>query len=126
MFNPDKYLTVRWQMGGRVFPILDCYGLVHEIRKDLGLPYWPLFESVTKDGRQMADFCDEFRKQITQCQPFPGAVAACYSGGVIGHLGVVVDVDGALMAAESNPKKNITFMPLSRFERRFQKVEYYQ
>lgn len=126
MFNPDKYLTVRWQMGGRVYPVLDCYGLVHEVRKDLGFPEWPLFESVTKDGRQMADFCDEYRKQIKPCQPSPGAVAACYSGGLIGHLAVIVEINGELMAAESNPKRNITFMPMARFERRFQKVEYYQ
>ena len=28
MINIDKYLTVRWQMGGRTFPVLDCYGIV--------------------------------------------------------------------------------------------------
>ncbi len=36
MLNIDKYLTVRWQMGGRTFPVLDCYGIVHEVRRDLG------------------------------------------------------------------------------------------
>jgi len=125
MFNPDKYLTVKWQMGGRVFPILDCYGLVHEVRKDLGLPHWPLFESVIKEDKKMGEFCDEFKREITPCQPQSGAVAACYSGGVISHLGVVVLINGELQVAESNPHRNITFMPLSRFTRRFQKVEYY-
>ena len=36
MLNIDKYLTVRWQMGGRTFPVLDCYGIVHEVRRDRG------------------------------------------------------------------------------------------
>ncbi|MBL1816422.1 nitrite transporter, partial [Klebsiella pneumoniae] len=49
MLNIDKYLTVRWQMGGRTFPVLDCYGIVHEVRRDLGLPEWPAFEAVIKE-----------------------------------------------------------------------------
>lgn len=49
MFNPDKYLSVVWQKGGRTFPRLDCFGLVNEIRRDLSLPEWPDFAGVTKD-----------------------------------------------------------------------------
>ncbi|MCB4843331.1 nitrite transporter, partial [Providencia rettgeri] len=50
MFNIDKYRSVTWQKGGRAYPHLDCYGIVHEIRQDLGLPNWPVFEGVTKDN----------------------------------------------------------------------------
>jgi hypothetical protein len=32
MFNPDKYLSVTWRMGGRTYPILDCYGVIHEVQ----------------------------------------------------------------------------------------------
>jgi hypothetical protein len=46
MFNPDKYLSVVWQKGGRVYPALDCFGIVNEVRKDLGLPLWPDFSGV--------------------------------------------------------------------------------
>ncbi|HDZ2095875.1 TPA: nitrite transporter, partial [Klebsiella pneumoniae] len=24
MFNPDKYRSVKWQKGGRAYPLLDC------------------------------------------------------------------------------------------------------
>lgn len=125
MFNPDKYLTVKWQMGGRVYPILDCYGLVHEVRKDLGLPYWPLFESITKEGEVMGRFCEEFKQSITPCKASSGAVAACYVGRLISHLGVVVEINGEMLVAESNPHKNVTFLPIGRFERLYQRVEYY-
>jgi hypothetical protein len=37
MFNPDKYRSVEWQKGGRAYPALDCFGIVNEIRRDLGL-----------------------------------------------------------------------------------------
>ncbi|STU76591.1 nitrite transporter [Klebsiella pneumoniae] len=50
MFNPDKYRSVTWLKGGRVYPQLDCFGIVNEIRRDLGLPEWPDFAGVTKEG----------------------------------------------------------------------------
>ena len=49
MFAPDKYRSVTWLKGGRVYPQLDCFGIVNEIRSDLGLPLWPDFAGVTKD-----------------------------------------------------------------------------
>jgi hypothetical protein len=35
MFNPEKYRSVTWLKGGRVYPQLDCFGIVNEIRRDL-------------------------------------------------------------------------------------------
>ena len=126
MLNIDKYLAVRWQMGGRTFPVLDCYGIVHEVRRDLGLPEWPAFEGVIKDGDEMHIACNNFRQNVVRCEPCPGAVAACYMGGVIGHLGIVVELSGLLYVIECNPRRNVTILPLARFERQFLKVEYYQ
>ena len=126
MLNIDKYLSVTWQMGGRVFPILDCYGLVHEVRRDLGLSDWPAFEGVIKEGDEMHAACSGFRGTVTQCEATEGAVAACYRGKMIIHLGIVVRLNGLLHVIESNPKKNVTILPLRRFERQYARVEYYQ
>ncbi|HBY5919938.1 TPA: nitrite transporter [Raoultella ornithinolytica] len=128
MLNIDKYLTVRWQMGGRAFPVLDCYGIVHEVRRDLGLPEWPAFEAVIKEPGSpgMGEFCESFSRDLTPCMPCNGAVAACYMGKMIGHLGVVVEMEGLLYVIECNPRRNVTILPLARFERQFLKVEYYQ
>ncbi len=67
MLNIDKYLTVRWQMGGRAFPVLDCYGIVHEVRRDLGLPEWPAFEAVIKErgSPEMGELCESFSRDLT-------------------------------------------------------------
>ena len=35
MFNSDKYLSVKWLKGGRIYPELDCFGIINEIRGDL-------------------------------------------------------------------------------------------
>ncbi len=50
MFNSDKYFSVKWLKGGRIYPELDCFGIINEIRCDLLLPLWPDFSGVTKDG----------------------------------------------------------------------------
>lgn len=126
MLDIDKYLSVVWKMGGRTYPILDCYGIVHEVRHDLGLSEWPIFEGIIKDGGSIDIVAKEFKNNISQCDPSPGAVAACYEGGMISHLAVIVEIGGILHAMESNPKKNVTILPLQRFERRYMKVEYYQ
>lgn len=42
MFNADKYCSVTWLKGGRVYPQLDCFGIVNEIRRDLKLPSGPI------------------------------------------------------------------------------------
>lgn len=126
MLNIDKYLSVRWQMGGRTYPILDCYGVVHEVRRDLGFHEWPAFEGIIKEGDAMHSACNDFRCRVVRCEPCEGAVAACYLGRLIGHLGVVITVNGLLHVMECNPRKNVTVLPLKRFERQYVKVEYYQ
>ncbi len=30
MFHSDKYLSVKWLKGGRVYPELDCFGIINE------------------------------------------------------------------------------------------------
>lgn len=126
MFNIDKYRSVTWQKGGRAYPYLDCYGIVHEIRQDLGLPTWPVFEGVTKDDNGLDKEAKLLAKNVNRCEPVQGAVAACYTSSMITHVAIVVDINGLLHAVECNPKSNVTILPLSRFERRFSHVEYYQ
>ncbi|EFO3132952.1 formate/nitrite family of transporter [Escherichia coli] len=54
------------------------------------------------------------------------AGAACYSGSTVTHVGVVVEINGQLHVAECNPGMNVTFLPVSRFKRRFVKVEFWK
>lgn len=127
MFNPDKYLTVRWQMGGRVYPVLDCYGLVHEVRKDLGLPKWPDFSGVISEGDAMHKIVTSFQSNVVECMPCLGAVAVCYKAEMAVHLGIVVTVDGELRVMESQIRTNATLLSIGRFESRYMgKVRYFK
>lgn len=126
MFVADKYLSVLWQKGGRSYPELDCYGIITEIRKDLGLPAWPNFAGVTKDDDGLDVEARGLMKQLMLCEPCEGAGVACYSGSMVTHVGIVVMFNGEMHVAECNPKTNVTFLPLARFKRRYIRVEFWQ
>lgn len=126
MFNPDKYRSVTWLKGGRAYPELDCFGIVNEIRRDLGLSEWPDFAGVTKDGAGLDREARKLMLRLERCEPCEGAGVACYSGSTVTHVGVVVMLDNQLQVAECNPGTNVTFMPLRRFKRRFIKVEFWR
>ncbi|EQB4857436.1 nitrite transporter [Klebsiella pneumoniae] len=126
MFNPDKYRSVKWQKGGRAYPLLDCFGIVNEIRSDLGLPEWPDFAGVTKDGGGLDREARKLMLSLKRCDPCEGAGVACYSGSTVSHVGIVVMLDNQLQVAECNPGTYVTFLPLPRFKRRFVKVEFWQ
>lgn len=126
MFNPDKYLSVKWLKGGRVYPQLDCFGIVNEIRRDLSLSEWPDFAGVTKDDNGLDREARGLMRQLERCEPCEGAGVACYSGSTVTHVGIVVDIGGILHVAECNPRSNVTILPLSRFTRRFVKTEFWK
>lgn len=126
MFNPDKYLSVKWLKGGRAYPELDCFGIVNEIRRDLSLSEWPDFAGVTKDGNGLDREARGLMRQLERCEPCEGAGVACYSGSTVTHVGIVVDIGGILHVAECNPRSNVTILPLSRFTRRFVKTEFWK
>lgn len=125
MLNIDKYRSVTWLKGGRSYPNLDCFGIVNEIRRDLGLPVWPEFAGVTKDDHGLDKSARELMKELKRCSPAEGTGIACYSGSLVAHVAIVVKIDGVLHAAECNPRTNVTFLPLTRFSRRFVKVEFW-
>ncbi|MCL7481761.1 nitrite transporter, partial [Klebsiella pneumoniae] len=80
MFIPDKYRSVTWLKGGRVYPQLDCFGIVNEIRRDLNLPVWPDFAGVTKDDGGLDREARRMMLTLERCEPCEGAGVACYSG----------------------------------------------
>ncbi|MFP8471002.1 nitrite transporter [Klebsiella grimontii] len=126
MFNPEKYLSVTWLKGGRVYPQLDCFGLVNEIRRDLNLPEWPDFAGVTKDGGGLDREARKLMLKLERCDPCEGAGVACFSGSTVTHVAVVVKLNGELMVAECGSATNVTFLPLNRFKRRYVRVEFWK
>ena len=108
MFIPDKYRSVTWLKGGRVYPQLDCFGIVNEIRRDLGLPEWPDFAGVTKDGGGLDREARKLMLSLKRCDPCEGAGVACYSGSTVSHVGIVVGrrEDGKLLICHCSSGQN--------------------
>lgn len=126
MFPIDKYRSVIWLKGGRVYPELDCFGIINEIRRDLGLAAWPDFAGITNDNNGLDSAARKMMETLEKCDPEEGAGVACYSGSLVTHVAIVLNINGLLYVAECNPGKNVTFLPLNRFKRRFLKVEFWR
>jgi len=119
----EKYLDVVWVSGGRAFPNLDCYGVVNEVRRDLGLEPWDEHVGAARD--ELPVLAAQAAQQRRGSDLVEGAVAFCYEGSMVTHVAVLVQVDGRMCTLECNEGRNVTVLPVSRFERRFNKVEYY-
>ncbi|WP_054912808.1 hypothetical protein [Pseudomonas sp. NBRC 111127] len=123
----DKYNLGVYVEGGRLWPHVDCYGLVLEVRRDLGLPAWPEWSEMRKADGGFVRACEEMiQTAAIRCPAEHGATASAYRGQVQDHVGIVLELDGALEVLEINPKRNVSLTPLRRFERRFSRVEYYR
>lgn len=127
MIEVRKYIEdVRWQKGGRVWPNLDCYGIVTAVREHLGLERWPSWDGVTKDDDGLDRAGNEFVRTRERCEPEDGALACCYTASMMTHVGVVVETASGLCVMECNPEIGVTCMPVRRFVRRWLRVEFYR
>ncbi|OVX29577.1 nitrite transporter, partial [Klebsiella pneumoniae] len=84
------------------------------------------FAGVTKDGGGLDREARKLMLSLKRCEPCEGVGVACYSGSTVSHVGIVVMLDNQLQVAECNPGSGVTFLPLSRFIRRFNRVEFWQ
>jgi hypothetical protein len=126
MIDHNKYLEGRYLEGGRVWPNVDCYGLVLEVRRDLGLPEWPEWTNIRSGDGSMVEVAGKWFPTLTPCDPEEGALIALYQGSEMRHVGVVVRCAGSLEALEITIKQKVICLPLHRLKRRFVRVEYYK
>lgn len=120
----ENYLQAKWVEGGRVWPEIDCYGIVLKVREDLQLPPWPIFDGITKKNG-MHETASKYFADLQQCEPREGAVAACYKASLMVHVGIVVNTSNGLDVIECNPGTNVSSIPIGRFKRKFLRVEFY-
>jgi hypothetical protein len=119
-------LNANYVEQGRNFPDVDCYGIVLYVRGVLGLPELPELNSAKKILGSIDEFGIDQASSMSICKPKEGSVAACYDSlGSMTHTGVVINRKG-LYVVECNPKRNASCIPISRFIRRFHRVEFYE
>ncbi len=122
----DILMSAKYLECGREFPNVDCYGIVLHVRKIKGLYQFPELGSAKKINGNIDHDGKPLASELSICKPKDGCIAACYNAhGAMTHTGVVV-YDNGLKVIECNPVHNASCTPLSRFIRRFNKVEFFE
>ncbi len=121
-----RYRRWVYEDGARGPVRIDCWGLVREVRHDMGYPWLPSFaECRNTDPR---GFTRAYEKQAQEMQTgaaHVGAIAAAFRGRICIHVGIVVGIDGRLLVLDINPGRGVGVEPLPDFEARFSEVKYY-
>lgn len=121
------YLATTYEPNGRVYPLLDCYGLVRLAAADLfGGELLPENGQIPISDRE--NFTSAWQQDTARCRksrPKPGALVAAYAGGLCCHFGLVVDVDGRAMILETTEGTGPRLTKPCFFESRFPQVIYY-
>lgn len=127
MIDFRRYRQWEYEDGARGPVRIDCWGLVREVRHDMGYEWLPSFaECRHTDPR---GFTRAYEKQAKEMTPGPaaaGVIAAAFRGRICVHVGIVVDIDGRLQVLDINPGRGVGVEPLSDFESRFAEVVYYR
>lgn len=127
MINFRRYRAWQYEDGARGPVRIDCWGLVREVRADMGYPWLPSFaECRNTDPR---GFTRAYEKQAEQMDPGPaepGAIAAAFRGRICVHVGIVVDIESRLLVLDINPGRGVGVEPLADFEARYAEVVYYR
>lgn len=122
-----KYQRMVYEDGARGPDRIDCWGLCREVRYLIcGKRLLPSWGHVRKTmPREFTRAYTVESEAMRVCGPEIGAIAAVFRGKICVHVGVVVELEGALAVLEMNPKKGAGWMRPHDFERQYLKVVYY-
>ena len=124
----NDYLSSVYVDGGREIGTLDCYGLARLVRHyHCGKRLLPSFGLIRNtQPKEFTLAYQEEAKNMQQCEPENGAIAAVFRGALCIHVAVIIEVDNELHALEINPKKGARLMRIPDFESQYLRVAYYR
>lgn len=127
MINFRLYRTWQYEDGARGPVRIDCWGLVRQVRHDMGYTWLPSFaECRHTDPR---GFTRAYEQQASEMATGPaeaGAIAAAFRGRICVHVGIVVPIDDRLLVLDINPGRGVGVEALADFEARYAEVLYYR
>lgn len=124
----NDYLSSVYVDGGREIGALDCYGLVRLVRyHHCGKRLLPSFGLIRNtQPKEFTLAYQEEARNMQQCEPENGAIAAVFRGALCIHVAVIIEVGDELHALEINPKKGARLMRIPDFESQYLRVAYYR
>lgn len=127
MIDFRRYKRWQYEDGARGPVRIDCWGLVREVRHDMGYPWLPSFaECRNTDPRGFTRAYQRQAEHMEVARPEPASIAAAFRGRICVHVGIVVPIDGRLMVLDINPGRGVGVELLPDFEARFAEVKYYR
>ena len=127
MIDFRRYRRWVYEDGARGPDRIDCWGLVREVRHDMGYPWLPSFsECRNTDPRGFTRAYEQQAAHMEVGPPEHGAIATAFRGRICVHVGIVVEVDSRLTVLDINPGRGVGIEPLPDFEARFFEVLYYR
>lgn len=127
MIDFRRYRRWVYEDGARGPDRIDCWGLVREVRHDMGYPWLPSFsECRNTDPRGFTRAYEQQAAHMEVGPPEHGAIAAAFRGRICVHVGIVVEVDSRLTVLDINPGRGVGREPIPDFEARFFEVLYYR
>lgn len=128
MIDIHSYLKVPYTIGGRSMTGLDCWGLVLQIRRDLGLPELAeCSEAVRGNPLEMQRRFKEVSDGLEETAGIDvGTIAAVFKSHVIVHVALALEIEGRLAFIETNPAGGVRWMWADRFLKTYYKVKFYR
>lgn len=125
----NRYLFARYIDGARGDGgAFDCWGLAREVRHEIYgkrlLPSWGHVRNTMP--REFTKAYKEQSKELDECAPEVGALAMVFTGRLMLHVGVVVELEGRLAVLDINEKSGARWQRIPAFEAPYSKVVYYR
>lgn len=127
MIDFRKYRAYTYEDGARGPVKIDCWGLVRQVRHDLGYAWLPSFsECRNTDPR---GFTRAYEQQAAEMETGPAevaSIAAAFRGRICVHVGIVVGIDSRLMVLDIDAGRGAECSPVPEFEAKYGEVLYYR
>lgn len=125
----NRYLFAHYVDGARGEDgAYDCWALAREVRHKIYgkrlLPSWGHIRNTMP--REFTKAYQAEAASMEPCAPEPGAIAAVFTGRLMLHVGVVVELEGRLAVLDINEKSGARWQRIPAFEAPFSKVVYYR
>lgn len=127
MIDFRKYRAYEYEDGARGPLKIDCWGLVRQVRHDLGHAWLPSFsECRNTDPRGFTRAYEQQATQMEKGRAEAASIAAAFRGRICVHVGIVVDIDSRLMVLDIDAGRGVECSPVPEFEAKYGEVLYYR
>lgn len=123
----DDLLKIPYVKYGRDVSGADCWGLVRIARQILRGDSMPVYsgrnpDSISERDSGYLDFCDQ---GFSEMSPIAGTIVFCFRAKLCVHAGIIVPVNGRLMALDSTSKRGPMLQTMRDFAADYRAVKYY-